>query len=89
MDNAKELEIIMELMEELKDSMEYSKDDFESRLGRKKPEVEVLKIEGELSSDEDMPEEDMEEDMEDELPMMEEPSEEDSLKQRILKLRGE
>lgn len=82
MDNAKELEIIMELMEELKDSMEYNKDDFESRLGRKKPEIEVLKIEGDL---EEMPEEDME----DESPMMMEPSEEDSLKQRIMKLRGE
>lgn len=88
MDNAKELEIIMELMEELKDSMEYNKDDFESRLGRK-PEVEVLKIEGELPLDEEMPEEGMEEDMEDETPMMVESSKDDELKRRILKLRGE
>lgn len=85
-EHKQELEIIMELMEELKDSMEYNKDDFESRLGRKKPEVEVLKIEGELPLDEEMPEEGMEDET---SMMMEEPSEEDSLKQRIRKLRGE
>lgn len=43
-----ELEIIKELMAELEDKMQPSEADFDERLGRKKPGVEVLKIEGEM-----------------------------------------
>lgn len=44
----KELMLISGLMDELIDSMEYSEDDLSERLGRKKPEVEVVKLEGKL-----------------------------------------
>ena len=88
--------IIMELMKELADSMEFGKEDFESRLGRKKPDVEIMKIEGDIDADM-MPIE------QDESPMMEEESEdmdmmadgmqeeespEEKLKNRLMKLRG-
>lgn len=46
-----ELEIIKELMAELEDKMQPGKDDFEERLGRKKPGVEVLKVEGQMPGD--------------------------------------
>jgi hypothetical protein len=83
----KELEIISQLMEELQKQMEPAESDFAERLGRKKPEVEILKIEGKVPSDEEeVQEEESEEDMFGE-PEME--SEEDSLKQRLMKLRGE
>jgi hypothetical protein len=52
MDN-KELDIIKELMEQLQGEMQYGKDDFEERLGRKKPEMQVIKIEGELPKEGD------------------------------------
>jgi len=42
--HGKDLEIIKELMEKLAGEMSYSKDDFEERLGRKKPDVEILKV---------------------------------------------
>lgn len=44
----KELELIKELMEELEGKMKYGEDDFNMRLGKKKPELEVVKIEGKL-----------------------------------------
>lgn len=43
-----ELDIIKELMAELESKMQPGKDDFEERLGRKKPGIEVLKIEGKV-----------------------------------------
>jgi hypothetical protein len=49
---SKELEVIMQLMEELQDKMSYGEDDFEERLGRKKPGIEVMKIEGEMKDPE-------------------------------------
>lgn len=42
----KEMQMIVDLMEELQGEMEPSESDFEERLGRKKPDVKVMKIEG-------------------------------------------
>jgi hypothetical protein len=42
--HGKDLEIIKGLMEQLIEEMEYGTDDFEHRLGRKKPDIEVMKI---------------------------------------------
>ena len=96
------LAIIAELMEELQGKMDLDADDLESRLGRKKPGVEVTKIEGklpmgdeELEQAEEMTGEDLDHDME----MGEDPehaamvldestSPEEKLKQRLMKLRG-
>ena len=86
----RELEIIRELMDKLSDEMEYGEDDFVERLGRKKPEIKVIKMEGELPlEDEDMEEDSMEPEMEleDEFDM-EESSPEEDLKRRLMKLRG-
>lgn len=80
-DHKQELQIIMELMQELQDEMEMSESDFDERLGRKKPGVEVLKIEGELPLDEEHL---------DEMEMSEEPEElspEEMLKRRIESMR--
>ena len=78
----KELEIIMDLMKELQEKMQYGEEDFSERLGRKKePAVEVAKVsigEPELEG--------VESDLEGDLDEKESP--EDKLKNRILKLRG-
>lgn len=88
----KELQVIMDLMKELQDKMEYGEEDLSERLGRKKPELEVMKIEGEMPEMEDEKPEvelelgggmDMEEDCE---PGMESP--EYKLKKRLMKLRS-
>lgn len=85
----RELQIIQELMEKLTEEMEYGEEDLSERLGRKKPEVEVLKIEGEMPlEDEDMEEDSMEPEMELEDEDMEESSPEEDLKRRLMKLRG-
>lgn len=47
-----ELEIIKELMAELESKMEPSEEDLSERLGRGKPEVKILKVEGEVPGDE-------------------------------------
>lgn len=66
----KDLELIAQLMEELQDKMEYNSDDFEERLGRKKPQVEVVKIEGKIPLDKDSKYMDDSEDEEEyEMPM--------------------
>lgn len=81
----RDLALIQELMEKLQDEMEYGEDDLSERLGRKKPEVEVLKVESELPDEED---ETMEEE-ELSLPMDDEDeTPEEKLKKRLLKLRG-
>lgn len=86
------LSIIKDLMEELIGQMQPSGDDFSERLGRKKPGVEVMKIEGELPLEDDMDGGDMAETMEGEMEssmaggMQEDP--EDSFKRRLMKLRG-
>ena len=45
---SRELEIIQELMEELKDEMQYGEEDFSERLGKGKPKVEVMEIEAKM-----------------------------------------
>ncbi len=93
MDDLKQqLQIIQDLMGQLQEKMEYGEDDFSSRLGRPKPEIEAVKIEGKLpmegSPDEgegEMPEMEAMEGHDD--PMMDE-SPEDKLKKRLMRLRG-
>lgn len=88
-------------MDQLQGEMEYGEDDFAGRLGRKKPDLEVVKIEGDmpLKSKENMEEmmgKDLDSDMEmdenhDRASMMldgDDPSPEDELKKRLMKLRG-
>jgi len=91
----RELELIKELMDKLSEEMEYGEEDFSERLGRKKPEIEVIKMEGKMPFKKEMEMEDescdpeMEhEDMEHENMEMEESSPEDDLKRRLMKLRG-
>lgn len=89
--NDKELKMIQELMEELQGKMQYGKDDFEERLGRKKPEIEVLKVEAEgLDDGQEETEEDLGEEMPEDLAsdMLEPQSPEEKLKQRLMKLRS-
>jgi hypothetical protein len=43
-----QFELIKEIMDEIRDHMKYSPDDLEERLGRKKPKVEMVAIEGKL-----------------------------------------
>lgn len=74
MDDRK-IEIIKQLMSELEDLMGPSADDFSERLGKPKPAVVEMSIEGEE------PDEDMGEEME--------MGPEDKLKQRLMKMRGE
>lgn len=76
-----ELNMIIELMEGLKEEMSYNEDDISERLGKPKASVEVMSLEG------DMPEEEMEEDLEvDPMAMLEEPK--SDLKNRLSKLKG-
>ncbi len=84
----RKLQIIKELMEQLQDEMSYGAEDFEERLGRKKPDVKVLKIEGEMDpmeSMDDEPESEMgaDEDME-----LESEGPDSELKKRLMKLRA-
>jgi len=74
------LEVIKDLMEELMGEMDYGPEEFDERLGRKKPELEAVVVKGELPMDE----EDMEE-----VEMMEdeEEDEESSLMRRIAALK--
>ena len=92
-DNKLELKLISQLMDQLQSEMEYGEDDFSTRLGRKKPELEVVKIEGKMPA---KPMETMDEDMEmsgspdtTSISMDEEAlSPEEELKKRLMKLRG-
>lgn len=94
----RELQIIQDLMEELQGQMDHSEEDFASRLGRKKPEIEVTKIEAGPKSEEDLMEdselEDQEEamgqDLDGDMEMGSEmkDSPEEALKRRLMKLRG-
>lgn len=78
MENRK-MQIIQELMEQLQDEMGYSSDDLGSRLGREKPQVEVMKLDSEEPMD-GMDDVAMEGDMPE--------SPEDKLKSRLMKLRA-
>lgn len=71
----KKFETIMNLMEELQEEMQYGEDDLAERLGRPKPQVEVMSIEGEMEPEMD------------EM-AMEEEGPEAKLKNRLMKLRG-
>ena len=107
----KNLAVIEKLMEELQEQMQYGKDDLEERLGRKKPAVEVISIEGKLPRGSAMGEDESEStdpleredaevdamgDDEDMSPSMgrmamdeaDGMSPEESLKKRLMKLRG-
>jgi hypothetical protein len=96
----KELDVIIDLMKDLQDKMQYGEDDFAERLGRKKPEgLEVAKVSV-------MPGEDDDKDMAmepdgdaDDMAMMghggdedcfedEEKDPEADFKKRLMKLRG-
>lgn len=89
----KELEIIQELMDVLQDKMQYGEDDLSDRLGRKKPGLEVVKVEGSmpmtgkdpLEHAEGMAGADMGEDQ-DSMGMDEDPD--DKLKRRLMSMRG-
>lgn len=85
------MSIIKELMDQLIDEMEMKPEDFDERLGRKKPDIEVLKVEGKIEPSE-MDLEDEGEDLDQEMDMVEdesiEQSPEDELKRRLMKLRG-
>lgn len=93
--NRKELDIISQLMEELQGQMEDSSEDFDERLGRKKPDLEITKIKGEIDPNLMQDEEDEEMLGEEEEPSMEmfgdedemEESPEESLMARIRKLK--
>lgn len=94
MDDRK-MEIISQLMEELKEEMQYGEDDLASRLGRKKPDVAMMSIEAEDPSMESEEEEigmDLDDDMEEgegpthKAKIMGSP--EEKLKERLLKMRG-
>jgi hypothetical protein len=82
-----ELKIIQELMEKLCDEMEYSPEDFEGRLGRNKPDVSIVKVEGKGPMLEEAEEGLGDEEMGEEMAMSEDDPEE-SFKQRVMKLRG-
>lgn len=96
--NKRELDIIASLMEELQNQMEYSEDDLSERLGRKKPGIEVMKIEGKLPDGgdpleqaEDLASADMEGGSGDAMEgdMDEESMDpDDKLKHRLMRLRG-
>lgn len=77
-DDKLELKLISQLMDQLQGEMEYDEDDFASRLGRKKPGVEVVKIEGKLPMSGSDPLEKMEEmsgeDLDGDMEMDEDPS---------------
>lgn len=89
---SRKFEIIQQLMEELQEEMQPGEEDFSSRLGRKKPGMEILKVEGEMSpkseGEIDMDMEGREEFCEpmDGEEMEESPDE--RFKNRLMKLRG-
>ena len=97
-DEKLELKLISQLMDQLQDEMEYDEDDFMSRLGKKKPDLEVVKIGGSIPEKmEEMVGKDLDGDMEEgEDPVhasmvLDEGAElspEDKLKKRLMKLRG-
>jgi hypothetical protein len=101
MDHSNELEIIKQLMTELQDKMKYGEDDLSERMGREKPGVSVMKIEGEVPADKMSMDDDSspmmdkdpmasDDDMEfdDEEGMFKQKSPGDDLKKRLMALRG-
>ena len=98
----KELQIIVELMDQLQDEMSLNKDDLSKRLGREEPKVEVLKIESDDSMDNPELEEaeeslgmDLDNDNEEGKPLDHqervlggESNPDEELKRRLMKIRG-
>lgn len=88
------MEIIQELMDMLKDEMQYGKDDFEERLGRKKPDMAIMKVEGDLEPDEEKMgmdldgDDEMGESPEHAKMVMGADDEDEDLKSRLMKMRG-
>ncbi len=75
-----ELEVIQELMGDLIAKMEYGEGDFDERLGREKPKVEVMKMEMGEPEEEEMGEvEEM---------LGEEEGPDEKFKKRLQSLRG-
>lgn len=81
-DEKVDLSVIKELMEQLISEMKPGVDDFEERLGHKKPDIEVVKVEAGESPFKEKMGMDLGEDMEEEM------SPEDKLKSRLMKLRA-
>lgn len=79
-----ELEVIMDLMKDLQEKMEYGEEDFSERLGRKKPSLEVVKVEAEAAPEMGMEGEEPELEIEEEMPE----SPEEKLKNRLMKMRA-
>jgi hypothetical protein len=77
---SRKFEIIQQLMDALQEEMQYGEDELSERLGRKKPEVEVMSVEAKPLEGEELPI-DGDEDM-----SLEDP--EEKLKSRLMKLRG-
>lgn len=79
MDHKKELMLIKELMDKLVDEMEPSVSDFEERLGRAKPEIKSVEIEGVIPGEEmedselEHEEEELGEDLDGDMEMGEDP----------------
>ncbi len=85
------LQQIIDLMKELQSSMAEGPEDLSERLGRKKPDLEVVKvgIDAEPKLEGDIPNEELaEEELEGESPFEDEESPEDKLKSRLMKLRA-
>ena len=98
-DEKSELSVIKELMEKLVGEMEPSEDDFAERLGRKKPDLEVVKVGVGMSPEMEKKEEMLGKDLEGDMEMGEDPehaamvldegmSPEEKLKKRLMKLRA-
>ncbi len=77
----KDLDVIIDLMKDLQEKMQYGEDDFSERLGRKKPDMEIAKVsvEPDMEPDSMDPMEDME---------MEEEDPDEKFKNRLMKMRG-
>lgn len=86
MNDEMKLKVIQEIMDDLQSQMEMGRDDFDERLGRKKPDIEIQEevIGKDLDGDMEMGEDP--EHMETVLGDDESP--EDKLKSRIMKMRG-
>ena len=87
-----ELMVIEKLMEELQEKMGHGAEDFDERLGRKKPDLEVVKIKSEIEPGIEIEslggEEEPEFEEMGDMSMMEEEDPSELLKKRIMKLRG-
>lgn len=97
MDTSMKMKVLAELMETLKDEMEYSPEDFDEGLGKKKS-VTMVQMKGDaptMQKAEEMLGQDLDCDMEEgedpkhQAMVMDEGMDEDEkLKQRLVKLRG-